>query len=134
MIIERERLEEKQISIYIITLIISTFIGINWDNSKMLEQAIEPVIGILLYSMFCQIPFLELRKAFKNHSFFKALLVGNFILIPFFVWLLLYLFPVDPVITIGVLLVLLTPCIDYVIVFTHMGKGDSKSILASTPL
>ncbi len=29
---------------------------------------------------------------------------------------------------------LLTPCIDYVVVFTHLGKGDSKLTLAATPL
>ena len=31
-------------------------------------------------------------------------------------------------------MVLLTPCIDYVIPFTKLGKGDEKLILASTPL
>lgn len=35
---------------------------------------------------------------------------------------------------IGVYLVLLTPCIDYVIVFTQLGKGDEKLIIASTPI
>jgi ACR3 family arsenite efflux pump ArsB len=34
----------------------------------------------------------------------------------------------------GVYLVLLTPCIDYVIVFTQLGKGDEKLMLAATPL
>jgi len=35
---------------------------------------------------------------------------------------------------VGALLVLLTPCIDYVVVFTHLGKGDSRLVLAATPL
>ena len=39
-----------------------------------------------------------------------------------------------PAILVGALLVLLTPCIDYVVVFTHIGKGDSKLTLAATPL
>lgn len=132
--ITRKTLEEKQIGIYVGILIISVAVGLKWTNSVALGRFIEPVIGILLYSMFCQIPFLELKNAFQNRSFFKALLVGNFIFIPLFVWLLVTLFPLSPFITIGVLLVLLTPCIDYVIVFTHLGKGNSQSILASTPL
>lgn len=132
--IKKSILEEKQILIYIITLLTSVAIGLVWEKSTILEHLIEPIIGILLYSMFCQIPFLELKQALKNRSFFKALLFGNFILIPIFVWLLVSVFPIDSIIAIGVLLVLLTPCIDYVIVFTHLGKGDSKSILASTPL
>lgn len=132
--IKREKLEEKQISIYIITIIISVIVGLNWNNSSFLERAIEPIIGILLYSMFCQIPFLELKKAFKNRSFFKALLFGNFVLIPLLVWALISIFPTTPIITLGILLVLLTPCIDYVIVFSHLGKGNSNAVLASTPL
>ncbi len=43
-------------------------------------------------------------------------------------------FPNNSTITLGILLVLLTPCIDYVIVFSHLGKGNSKAILAATPL
>jgi arsenite transporter len=35
---------------------------------------------------------------------------------------------------VGALLVLLTPCIDYVVVFTHIGKGDSRLMLAATPV
>ncbi|MBD1432304.1 arsenic resistance protein [Sphingobacterium sp. DN00404] len=132
--IKREKLEEKQISIYIITIIISVIVGLNWNNSSFLERAIEPIIGILLYSMFCQIPFLELKKAFKNRSFFKALLFSNFVLIPLLVWALISIFPTTPIITLGILLVLLTPCIDYVIVFSHLGKGNSNAVLASTPL
>lgn len=132
--ITREKLEEKQIGIYIITLIVSVFVGLNWNNSDILEKTIEPIIGILLYSMFCQIPFLELKQALKNRSFFKALLFGNFVLIPLLVWILTIIFPTTSIITLGVILVLLTPCIDYVIVFTHLGKGNSKAVLASTPL
>lgn len=132
--ITREKLEKKQISIYIITIIISAFFGLNWNNSHILENTIEPIIGILLYSMFCQIPFLELKQALKNRSFFKALLFGNFVLIPLLVWILISIFPTTSMITLGILLVLLTPCIDYVIVFSHLGKGNSKAVLASTPL
>lgn len=132
--VAKENLEEKQISIYMMTIIISVIIGLNWNNSHILEKIIEPIIGVLLYSMFCQIPFLELKQALKNRSFFKALLFGNFVLIPLVVWILINVFPITPVITLGVLLVLLTPCIDYVIVFSYLGKGNSKAILASTPL
>ncbi|AZA84052.1 arsenic resistance protein [Chryseobacterium lactis] len=132
--IKRETLEEKQIGIYFITLIISVFVGLYWKETNILEKAIEPVIGILLYSMFCQIPFLQLKQALKDRSFFKAILFGNFLLIPLLVWILIRIFPTTSIITLGILLVLLTPCIDYVIVFSHLGKGNSKAVLASTPL
>ncbi|MDC7217468.1 MAG: arsenic resistance protein [Flavobacterium sp.] len=130
----KQWLEEQQIYIYIVVLILSGIVGIYWPGSHGLESWIEPVIGILLYSMFCQIPFLELKGALKNRSFFKALLFGNFILVPLLVWGLVTVFSPDSTVAIGIVLVLVTPCIDYVIVFTHMGKGDYKSVLASTPL
>jgi len=132
--ITREKLEEKQIWIYIGSLIMSVILGLLWTKSTLLEYAIEPIIGVLLYSMFCQIPFLALKKAFTNRAFFQALLFGNFVLIPILVYLLISVFALSPLISLGVLLVLLTPCIDYVIVFSHLGKADSKSILAATPL
>lgn len=134
MIINREKLEERQIWIYVVTLFLAGGVGLFWDNGPSLAFFIEPVIGILLYSMFCQIPFLQFKKIFQNKSFFKALLVGNFIVIPILVWVLSTVFLTDSVIMLGVFLVLLTPCIDYVIVFTHLGKGDSQSMLAATPL
>lgn len=134
MVVSREKIELNQISIYIITIIISAFVGLHWINSHILEETTEPVIGVLLYSMFCQIPFLELKQTLKNRSFFKALLLGNFILIPLLVGTLIGIFPTTPIIKLGIALVLLTPCIDYVIVFSHLGKGNSKAILASTPL
>lgn len=132
--ITRELLEEKQINIYIVTLFLAVLVGLNWKGSASLRATIEPIIAILLYSMFCQIPFLEIKKSFRNPAFFKALLFGNFILIPLFVGLIVYLFDLPSLVSLGVLLVLLTPCIDYVIVFTHLGKGDANGILAATPL
>lgn len=132
--ITRQKLEEKQIVFYVITFLISAFVGLSWPGSAMLQNLINPIIAVLLYSMFCQIPFFELKNAFRNRAFFKALLVGNFLIIPLFVWGLVTVFPTIPIIKLGVLLVLLTPCIDYVIVFSHLGKGDSKATLASTPL
>lgn len=133
MNITRDKLEQQQIWIYVVTLFFAAAVGILWNKGASLVLLIEPVIGILLYSMFCQIPFLQLKKVFQHKAFFKALLVGNFIIIPILVWILSSIFLTDSVVVLGVFLVLLTPCIDYVIVFTHLGKGDSQSILAATP-
>ena len=63
-----------------------------------------------------------------------ALLTANFVAIPLLVWALTMGLADHPAILVGALLVLLTPCIDYVVVFTHIGKGDSKLTLAATPL
>lgn len=131
----REQLEEKQILIYAVALVVGAAFGV-WRPvfGASLEFLISPVLAILLYSMFAQIPFLHLREAFANQRFTAALLTVNFIVVPLLVWFLSLLLPEQPPLLLGVYLVLLTPCIDYVIVFTHLGRGNARLVLASTPL
>lgn len=135
MRISRETLESQQIWIYAAALLVGSIVGIASESlGNRLEILISPFIAILMYSMFTQIPFLALKKTIHNGRFLVALLIGNFILAPLVVWVLLLLFPQTSAVLIGVCLVLLTPCIDYVIVFTQLGKGDEKLMLAATPI
>lgn len=135
MLLSRESLEENQIGVYAVALIIGGIVGLVSPRiGGLLEPLVSFVIAILLFSMFCQIPFLKLREALSNRRFIGALLLVNFILIPLLVFILIKIFPQPSPVLIGVCLVLLTPCIDYVIVFTQLGKGNEKLILASTPI
>jgi len=133
--VSREHLEKNQIWLYALALGVGTLFGL-WQPAlgRRLELLVSPVIAVLLYGMFSQIPFLQLRAAFANRRFIAALMTVNFIVVPVFVWLLSHLLPQHPPLLLGVYLVLLTPCIDYVIVFTHLGRGNAKLVLASTPL
>lgn len=131
----REKLENNQIWIYVFSLILGGIIGLSFENlGTSLDWTISPLIAVLMYGMFAQIPFLKLREAISNLKFMGALLVGNFIVVPIIVWILTTLFPQPTPVLLGVCLVLLTPCIDYVIVFTQLGKGNEKLMLASTPI
>lgn len=131
----REQLEENQIWLYAVALAIGAGLGLRHPTfGASLEFFITPVLAVLLYGMFAQIPFLHLREAFANRRFSAALLTVNFVFVPILVWLLSRLLPQHPPLLLGVYLVLLTPCIDYVIVFTHLGRGNARLVLASTPL
>ena len=131
----REKLENQQIWIYVISLIVGALIGLSSERfGAYFAFAISPLIAILMYGMFSQIPFSKLKKALSNRKFIVVLLLGNFVVVPVIVWLLIMLFPQPTPILLGVCLVLLTPCIDYVIVFTQLGKGNEKLILAATPI
>lgn len=135
MTITREKVENQQIWIYGISLLFGGVLGLtNEGIGTNLDWTISPLIAILMYAMFAQIPFLKLREAISNIRFMAALLIGNFIAVPIIVWILTMIFPQSPPILLGVCLVLLTPCIDYVIVFTQLGKGNEKLMLASTPI
>ncbi len=131
----REQLETRQIPIYFAAVLAAIVFGLlASDTARQLEALITPAIAVLMYAMFLQIPFLDLRHGLGNRRFITALLLANFILVPLLVWAITRGLVEHPAILVGALLVLLTPCIDYVVVFTHIGKGDSRLTLAATPL
>ncbi|MEH7392569.1 arsenic resistance protein [Bacillus sp. JJ1503] len=133
--ISREKLENNQVWLYVIVLLIAAGFGlIAPDFGAQLDATISFIIAILMYSMFSQIPFTSLKESFANRRFICALLTVNYIAVPIVVWLLSKLLPEYPPLLLGVYLVLLTPCIDYVIVFTALGSGNEKLILISTPI
>ena len=131
----RDQLEQHQIAIYFVVVIVAAVGGLLAPQAaQRLGGLVTPAIAVLMYAMFLQIPFLQLRQGLANRRFIAALLVANFVLIPLLVWALTLGLHDQPAILIGALLVLLTPCIDYVVVFTHLGKGDARLTLAATPL
>ncbi|AVD92358.1 arsenic resistance protein [Pseudomonas sp. SWI36] len=131
----REQLETRQIPIYFAAVLAAIVFGLlASDTARQLEALITPAIAVLMYAMFLQIPFLDLRQGLGNRRFITALLLANFILVPLLVWAITRGLVEHPAILVGALLVLLTPCIDYVVVFTHIGKGDSRLTLAATPV
>jgi len=131
----REQLETHQIPIYFAAVLAAVAFGLMAsDSARHLGALVTPAIAVLMYAMFLQIPFLDLRQGLGNRRFIAALLLANFILVPLLVWAITRGLVEHPAILVGALLVLLTPCIDYVVVFTHIGKGDSRLTLAATPV
>src|SRR5690625_5575259 len=70
----------------------------------------------------------------RDRRFFVTALVANFVLLPMLVWALVGLVPADDALRLGMLLVLLVPCTDWFITFTHLGRGDTRRAIAVTPL
>ncbi|NQD57918.1 arsenic resistance protein, partial [Pseudomonas sp. CM25] len=131
----REQLETRQIPLYFAVVLVAIAFGLlASDTARHLEALVTPAIAVLMYAMFLQIPFLDLRQNLGNRRFMAALLLVNFILVPLLVWAITRGLVEHPAILVGALLVLLTPCIDYVVVFIHIGKGDSRLTLAATPV
>lgn len=131
----REQLETQQIPIYLAAVLAAVAFGLlASDTARHLEALVTPAIAVLMYAMFLQIPFLDLRQSLGNRRFMAALLLANFMFVPLLVWAITRGLVEHPAILVGALLVLLTPCIDYVVVFTHIGKGDARLTLAATPV
>lgn len=131
----RDTLEQNQIPIYFVAVIAAATGGLIAPSvAQGLNALVTPSIAVLMYAMFLQIPFLDLRRGLSNKRFMSAMLIANFILIPLLAWVITRVLLDHPAILVGALLVLLTPCIDYVVVFTHIGKGDSRALLSATPI
>ncbi|PKL95406.1 MAG: arsenic resistance protein [Betaproteobacteria bacterium HGW-Betaproteobacteria-13] len=87
----------------------------------------------MLLVTFLQVPLANLGHAFARIRFLGALMVSNFLIVPLLVAFLVQFLPVDLMVKLAVLFVLLTPCIDYVVTFSHIGRADVRLLLASTP-
>jgi ACR3 family arsenite transporter len=128
-------LERHQVPIYFAAVLLGSVVGLLLPNSaSALEAFIWPVVGTLLYFTFLQVPLLQFRQALADMRFLAAMLTANFVFVPVVVWLLLMVLPPSLAIQLGVALVLLTPCTDWMNTFTLLGKGDAHRTLAATPL
>ncbi|WP_204164554.1 arsenic resistance protein [Nocardioides daejeonensis] len=128
-------LEHRQIAVYLGALIVGAAATRLWpEAAQPLERAIYPVLGCLLYATFLQVPFTKVAAAFGDRRFLGAALVLNFVVVPPIVAGLVAIVPLERAVLVGVLLTLLTPCIDYVIVFTGLAGGDSQRLVAASPL
>jgi ACR3 family arsenite efflux pump ArsB len=130
----RAFLENHQIAVYFSAIAIGALAAFAFPQATALEPTINPALALMLFVTFLQVPLSGLLSSFRSGRFLAALLLANFALMPVITAMLLWFLPDDPLLRFGVLLVLLTPCIDYVVTFTHLGKGDAKLLLAATPL
>lgn len=130
-----ERMEHHQVAIYLTAMAAGALSG--WlapAAGPGLEHAINPVLGALLFVTFLQVPAAELFRSLRDGRFLAATLVVNFLVVPLVVAAMFAFMPAEQAVRVGVLLVLLCPCVDYVIVFSGLAGGSSHRLLAATPL
>jgi ACR3 family arsenite efflux pump ArsB len=132
---QRLTLERRQVWIYLAAIGLGLLTGRAWPAlAPWLQAALWPTLLLLLYATFVQVPLLHVRQAFGDRRFMAAMLLGNFLLVPLLVWALVGLLPDEPVLRIGVLLVLLVPCTDWFITFCQLGGGHVPRAIAATPV
>ena len=92
------------------------------DNAGSL---IEPALMVLLFFIFLKVDIREIGHSFRNVRFSSTSVLINFIWTPFAAVLLGYAFLGGSVdMMIGFLMLLVTPCTDWYLVFTGMSKGN----------
>lgn len=133
--IGRDTLERQQVWFYLAAVALGLLAGALWPRAgHITEPLVWPVLGLLLYATFTQMPLASIPAAFRDRRFLATALVGNFAIIPLLVWGLIQLVPEDDALRLGLLLVLLVPCTDWFITFSQLGRGDATRATALTPI
>lgn len=102
--------------------------------SALAGPAIPPALVLLLLAVFSRVPLDRLRVAFTQRRYFGVALAVNFLLTPLVAYGLGWLFLRDaPALWLGLVLVLVTPCTDWYLVFTALARGDVPLNLALLP-
>ncbi len=87
---------------------------------------IVPFLFFMLYGLFLVIPLARLKHAFKNMRFLGTGAIINFIWSPILAWGLGALFLADhPTLWIGFIMLMVTPCTDWYLMFTAIAKGNT---------
>ena len=131
----RAAMEKHQAWLYLAAIVVGLMLGMAAPGlGGAMETMLWPSLAVLLYATFTQVPLNHLPEAFRDRRFMAAILISNFVLVPFLVWGLMLIVPDHPAVKLGVLLVLLVPCTDWFITFTHLAGGDTRRAIAVTPV
>ena len=89
------------------------------------EYLIMPSLIVMLFLVFIQVPLKEIGSSFKNIKFTVTSLVINFVWTPILIFFLGKLFlNNDPELLIGFIMLMVTPCTDWYLIFTGIAKGN----------
>ncbi|MBZ9630406.1 hypothetical protein LB465_06400 [Salegentibacter sp. LM13S] len=123
------------------TLIIAVAIGLGLLLGQISviksfsEYLIIPFLMVMLFGLFLNIPLKNLLSSFSNLKFISANLIINFIWTPIFAYLLGLLLLQDHLsLWIGFVMLMVTPCTDWYLIFTGIAKGNTSLATAVLPV
>ncbi|MFN3978777.1 MAG: arsenic resistance protein [Caldilinea sp.] len=117
-------------------ILAAVFVGLALGQVPVVAQnaanLILPLLMLMLTGVFLHVPLRNFKNAFQFRDVAIASLMINFAWTPLFAWLLGWLFLSDqPALWVGFLMLMVTPCTDWYLVFTGISKGN---LLLSTAL
>jgi ACR3 family arsenite efflux pump ArsB len=126
-------IEKSQTFLILAAMGLGLFLGqFTWIEQHA-EAWIMPFLFLMLYGLFLTIPLQGLKQAFHKRTFVSTSVLMNFVWTPLLAGGLGALFLSDhPALWLGFILLLVTPCTDWYLVFTSIAKGNvslSTSIL-----
>ena len=121
--------------IIIIIAFIGIFIGQVDFISNLSDKLIMPFLTLMLFLLFLQIPFGNIKTSLKNIKFTSTAIIINFIITPMLIFILGKLFLINEAdLLIGFVMLTVTPCTDWYLIFTEIAKGNTALGASLLPL
>ena len=96
---------------------------------------IELFLMILLFILFVSVDLRQVKQAFENVRYTCVALAINFLVTPIIAFVLGQVFFMDSLdVRIGLLMLLVTPCTDWYLVFTGLSKGNVPLNISILPI
>ncbi len=120
-------------------VLLSVFVGlalaqVGW-LANLAPKIIVPLLVLMLYATFLPIPLKGFERALRNFKVTSASLIINFLWTPILAWGSGYLFLQDsPDLWVGLIMLMVTPCTDWYLVFTGVARGDVALATALLPV
>lgn len=115
----------------LIGLILGGFTSLGGISSSL----IEVFLMMLLYILFLSVDLKQIKKSLTNIRYTSASVAINFIITPVVGYILGKVFFANSLdIRIGLLMLLITPCTDWYLVFTGLSKGNIELNMSILPL
>jgi ACR3 family arsenite efflux pump ArsB len=128
-------LEKFQSVIIFVSIILGLYLGQMAFVSDLFSNLITIFLFFMLFTIFLNIDLVEFRNSFKKLKFTLSSLFINFIWTPILAYVLGFIFFSHEVgLWIGFIMLLVTPCTDWYLVFTDIAKGDVPLSLSILPL
>lgn len=120
-------------------VIFSVLVGLALAQVKwfadLAPNVIVPLLALMLCATFLPLPLKRFGQVLRSSKVVLASLATNFVWTPIFAWGLGVIFLQDtPDLWVGIIMLMVTPCTDWYIVFTGIAGGDVALATALLPL
>lgn len=129
-----DKINKYQTIVILIAVIVGLVIGQSSLISDISASFIIPLLMVMLFGLFLTIDISELKHSFLNIKFSITSILINFVWTPIFAYLLGSIFlNNDIAIWMGFVMLMVTPCTDWYLVFTSVAKGNVPLSTAILP-
>lgn len=126
-------LERHQVALYLVSMAAGVACAGRGGWSQVSEQLVPYALGALLWTNFALMPLAGMNVG-QHKMLVRRVVLAATLGTPILVALLVPLFnPEGGPVALAAVIVLLAPCVDYVVVFTCITGGEYRGLLAATP-